>query len=50
MKKDSVVEFYLDDLSDCLDSSSASDTDGKSDNNDVTIRKRRSILPLIFYL
>ncbi|XP_047370485.1 uncharacterized protein LOC124957500 [Vespa velutina] len=38
-EKDNVDEFYLDDLSDCLDSSSASETDSKSDSSDVIIRK-----------
>ncbi|XP_046145451.1 piggyBac transposable element-derived protein 4-like [Osmia bicornis bicornis] len=47
-EKDSVGEFYLDDLSDCLHCSSASGTDDESDSSNVMIRKRRSVLPLIY--
>ncbi|XP_076378731.1 uncharacterized protein LOC117218865 isoform X2 [Megalopta genalis] len=47
-EKDSVGEFYLDDLSDCLHCSSANGTDDESDSSNVMIRKRRSVLPLIY--
>ena len=45
--KISVGEFYLDDLSDCLDCRSASSTDDESDSSSIAIRKRRPV-PLIY--
>ncbi|KFM62254.1 hypothetical protein X975_06523, partial [Stegodyphus mimosarum] len=42
--KDSLGEFYLDDLSDCLDCRSASSTDDESDSSSIAIRKRRPVL------
>ncbi|KAI4476672.1 hypothetical protein M0804_013393 [Polistes exclamans] len=46
-EKDNVGEFYLDDLSDCLDCRSASSTDDESDSSSIAIRKRRPV-PLIY--
>nr|XP_012147783.1 PREDICTED: piggyBac transposable element-derived protein 4-like [Megachile rotundata] len=45
-EKNSIQEFYLDDLSDCPDSSSGSDSGGETDSSEVIIRKRSSVLPL----
>lgn len=39
-------EFYLDDLSDCPDSYSESDSGDESDGSDIIIRNRSSVLPL----
>ena len=45
-EKNSIGEFYLDDLSDCPDSYSGSDSGDESDGNNIMIRKRGSVLPL----
>ncbi|XP_066585579.1 piggyBac transposable element-derived protein 4-like [Prorops nasuta] len=45
-RKDSLGEFYLDNLSDCLDCRSAI-SDDESDSSDIVIRKRRPV-PLIY--
>ncbi|XP_048511375.1 uncharacterized protein LOC125500990 [Athalia rosae] len=45
--KDSLGEFYFDDLSECLDCRLTSSTDDGSDSSNIAIRKRRS-LPLIY--
>lgn len=45
-EKDGIGEFYLDDLSDCSDSYSGSDSGDESDGSDIIIRKRGSVLPL----
>ncbi|XP_035220096.1 uncharacterized protein LOC118193166, partial [Stegodyphus dumicola] len=45
--KDSLGEFYVDDLSDCLDCRSASSTDDESDSSSIAIRKR-CLVPLIY--
>lgn len=45
-EKNSFEEFYLDDLSDGPDSYSGSDSGDESDDSDIIIRKRSSILPL----
>ena len=41
--KDSLGEFHLDDLSDCLDCRSASRTDDESDSSIIAIRKRHLV-------
>ncbi|XP_020295056.1 uncharacterized protein LOC109860406 [Pseudomyrmex gracilis] len=46
-RKNSLGEFYLDDLSDCVDCRLASKTDDESDSSSITIRKRRPV-PLIY--
>ncbi|CAK9829624.1 hypothetical protein ANTRET_LOCUS6927, partial [Anthophora retusa] len=45
-EKNGTGEFYLDDLSDCSDSYSGSDSGDESDGSDIIIRKRDSVLPL----
>lgn len=45
-EKNSFEEFYLDDLLDGPDSYSGSDSGDESDDSDIIIRKRSSILPL----
>lgn len=45
-EKNGSGEFYLDNLSDCPDSYSTSDSGDESDGSDIMIRKRRSVLPL----
>ena len=45
--KNSLGEFYLEDLSYCLDCRSASNTDDESDSSSIAIRKQRPV-PLIY--
>lgn len=45
-EKNGTGEFYLNDLSDCPDSYSGSDSGDESDGSDIIIRKRGSVLPL----
>ncbi|XP_046489070.1 piggyBac transposable element-derived protein 4-like [Neodiprion pinetum] len=47
-EKSDTGEFYLDDLSDCPDSYSESDSGDDSDSSDVIIRRRRCVLPLTY--
>ena len=45
-EKNDIGEFYLDDLSDCFDSYSRSNSGDESDGSDIIILKRDSVLPL----
>ena len=45
-EKNDIGEFYLDDLSDCFDNYSRSNSGDESDGSDIIILKRDSVLPL----
>ncbi|KAI4481619.1 hypothetical protein M0802_013885 [Mischocyttarus mexicanus] len=47
-QKNGTGEFYFDDLSDCPDSYSGSDSGDENDGSDIIIRKRSSVLPITY--